>query len=566
MRNNAAIKSVFPALVLWIAMSSIPAMGADPHAAQRSPLGIYALVEPKKEIADATRAGVDPDAYLLHLYGYLLDNPAIAGLALQSGWDLLNPQDPAGNPDAVAYYWNPIDDAFAAVAAWNARHPGAAPKTVQFQFSPGFRSPAWLIAKLPSCDGLFPGFDEYGAAPQPVSTNCGWATFTLTEGRTTPLVTPLPLAWDAQYKAAWRQFVHRLAQRYGDNPALVTVAVAGPTAASVEIIMPNRFSDPRWTKWFSPNGGLLAFHYPDDPTYWNSDKAFVVEWQTAIDMFSEVFRNTTLAVNNGSGLPNFPQPTGAPPLVPPPGFAGDCSDPNMDCVAETSILSYFAVPHSGGKNAKAVQSDGLTGSGLNGPFQLSVKWMSANSASGAPLPGSSTPISRLIGGLQFNTGFVRAPVEEGCKKRFTPDDWPNIPKVCLAPGVTLADVAGYTNFADVPSVLLISPEQALYNALSHYFEHTVVGDYYGVTAGTAPMNYLQIYAADILYTSGVAACSTASIAHGTCVSVPAPPVTIMNLDVATDTYTIFGVYSAQDLLNQASQQILQTTSESPTLP
>jgi hypothetical protein len=51
--------------------------------------------------------------------------------------------------------------------------------------------------------------------------------------------TQLPLAWDAFYKSAWRAFLVVLNERYGTNPALVSIAVAGPTAASAEMIVPN---------------------------------------------------------------------------------------------------------------------------------------------------------------------------------------------------------------------------------------------------------------------------------------------------------------------------------------
>jgi hypothetical protein len=41
------------------------------------------------------------------------------------------------------------------------------------------------------------------------------------------------------------------------------------------------------------------------------------------------------------------------------GFNAACPHPNMDCAAETTILSYFEKPTVGGSNAKAAQEDGM---------------------------------------------------------------------------------------------------------------------------------------------------------------------------------------------------------------
>ena len=47
------------------------------------------------------------------------EHPAIAGLALRPNWVTLN----AIRRDCNAYYWNPVDDAFDQVAAWNIQNP-----------------------------------------------------------------------------------------------------------------------------------------------------------------------------------------------------------------------------------------------------------------------------------------------------------------------------------------------------------------------------------------------------------------------------------------------------------
>ena len=76
-----------------------------------------------------------------------------------------------------------------------------------------------------------------------------------------------------------------------------------------------------------------------------------------------------------------------------------------------------------------------------------------------------------------------------------------IPQACLAPGVTTAALASYQIFPNVPAADLLSPEQGLYNLLNIYFTGTPVASSFGGTAGTAPLNYLQVYSEDIQYAS-----------------------------------------------------------------
>jgi uncharacterized repeat protein (TIGR01451 family) len=95
-------------------------------------------------------------------------------------------------------------------------------------------------------------------------------------------------------------------------------------------------------------------------------------------------------------------------------------------------------------------------------------------------------------------------------------------------------VASFKILSRVPAADLISPEQAEYNVLSKYFDGTAAASFFGGTPGTAPLNYLQIYSPDILYAT----------AH---VNAPAQVV---------ETGATVAV-SAQDLLNLASQKLLQ---------
>jgi hypothetical protein len=190
----------------------------------RRPRGIYAVLDTESLINQQSITPAQLDPYFDDLYKQLLGNPAIAGLTLQVQWRRLNPNSPAtSNP----YAWNVVDDAFTQVAAWNAQNPTAAPKTVQLIVTPGFNSPQWMLAQIPSCDGLF---------SKPVTTPssaCGKATFTgdgeMADG------TELPLPWNPFYKTSWGVFLAALAARYDPNPAFVSIAVAGPTASSAEM-------------------------------------------------------------------------------------------------------------------------------------------------------------------------------------------------------------------------------------------------------------------------------------------------------------------------------------------
>src|ERR1700733_8395873 len=184
----------------------------------RRPRGIYAVVNVEDGVkANPSMTTAQVDAYFNNLYQGLLSNPAISGLTLQVHWDTLNPNAPGS---AAPYLWNYVDDAFAAAAAWNTQNPTQAPKTIQLIVTPGFQSPQWILSQIPSCDGLF---QTPVATP---SSACGTATFTgYQEGGDG---TVLPLPWNPVYKGAWQAFLTALAARYGSNPALVSIAVAGP--------------------------------------------------------------------------------------------------------------------------------------------------------------------------------------------------------------------------------------------------------------------------------------------------------------------------------------------------
>ena len=489
----------------------------------RRPRGVYAVVS----VEDA----INQNASFNALYQGLLADPAISGLALQVHWDTLNPNAP---PAANAYDWSDVDDAFTQASSAN--------KTIQLIVSAGFNSPSWVLDQIPSCDGLF-----QSPVQTPLST-CGTATFTgYQEGGDR---TVLPLPWNPVYKSAWQTFLTALAARYGSNPALVSIAVAGPTGASAEMIVPSNGNTPAQTQFggIMPNDMwrlLLGFQYPTMAAYQNSNQAFIDEWDAAIDVFGQVFSGVTLVATTGDGLPNF----NANSYPIPAGFGADCPTPNMDCAAETAILAYFIESTAGGANAKATQTSGLEAARGDIIHNMGVAAVKVQSQLTTQV---TSPSAQLLGGAQFNTSFVNGTLAEGCTSTFPPDasDTPAgctdptaatgmlspacIPQACLAPGITQASLAGYTKYSQVPAADLIPPEQAEYNVLSAYFNGTPVASIFGGTPGAAPLNYLQIYSPDIQYAQ-------------------------MNVNAPAQVVEATGTVSttAQDLLNLASQKLLE---------
>jgi len=542
---NSSVRHALIPLLLVLA----PAVVAQPSP--RRPRGIYADVGigeilANQESANPSITPAEFEAYLISLYQELLANPAVSGLAIWEGWSKLNPNPPTSTDP---YDWSYLDDAFNQASAWNSQNPGFAPKTIQLYVLPGFETPQWVMDQIPSCDGLF-----QSPVQTPPST-CGSATFVgFVEGGGTR---DLPMPWNTFYKSSWQTFLTALAARYGSNPAFVSIAVAGPTASSEEMIFPNNANTTNPQTQFgvdiAPNDmwrQLLAFHYPGMAAYQNSDQAFIDEWNAAIDMYGEIFSGVTLTASTGTGFPNL-STTG---FTVPSGFSADCPAPDMDCAAEATILAHLAEPTVGGSNAKATQEDGMEASRAIGG-NLRVGWLSQTTAQ------LTSPSAQVLGGLQFNSSFSQFTLQEGCTSTFPPDssDTPAacsipssctvpgclpvacIPQACLAPGVTPASLASYGTFSKVPPKDLIPPEQAEYNVLKQFFNNTAVASSFGGTQGTVPFNYLQIYSEDFQYAD----------AH---VNAPAQVVEAGGVTVTV---------TAQALLNLASQNLLEIAEPTP---
>jgi hypothetical protein len=380
----------------------------------------------------------------------------------------------------------------------------------------------------------------------------------------------LPLPWNPIYKSKWQIFLQALNYYLQPHPAFVSIAVAGPTASSAEIILPNGNLPPPgktnpnntgmltlwgvsgatpvsvYTAWncllgnsYGVSGDCIHdTSYGAMSSYINSERAFIEEWAAAIDMYGGIFKGVTLVVTTGKGLPEFPaQSPGSMYKLPPPAFASDCgTTPTLDCAAETAILAYFAGPPIGGPNAKATQEDGLSASGGPVLSGLGVKWLSgATHAPGLSVLDSTFPavVSRMLGGLQFATPFSGAS----------------------------------------------APEQKLLDTLQVYFNGTSVASAFGNTGtamnGTqpvidAPINYLQIYDDDIIYAGGLQGCEWLPLMSKPAKPGGPPPGCTVNtmmpkIPIPSPPYYLGTNLTAQDLLNIASTAILTQTTEPVTL-
>ena len=537
-RRVACSILVFSFLVL------LPAVGQE----VRRPRGIYAVVDIDGYID--SHGGLKTSALrdgLKDLYSNLLGNQAVSGLAIQMGWHRLN-SDPSTAPD-----WTYLDDVFKSVADWNSENVALAPKTVQISLFPGLFSPQWLLASLPTCDGLFD--PSYPTA----TTACGTVTF---KGFFEPHEGDvLPLPWNPVYQSAYKAFLRAFSAHFSPKPEFVSMDVGGPTTASTEMILPHNGNTPKqFGGTVEPDlmwKELLQLFYPGQPP---SDQPIIDAWNSAIDEFGAIFSDLTLVAYTGDGLLNF---VGS--FTIPPAFVSDCPLANMDCGAEATILTHFIDPTVGGNNAKATGEEGMSGFEPGFPINLGLQTAKRLAASTAL---DSSPSAQILGGQQFGTGFSTGGIRFGCTKAFPPGPadlpagcvpptaptkpggWPVgcIPQACLAPGATAAELVGlgYTTFGEVEakaSQYLIAPEQDLFNILANYFNGTIYASLYGRKNGAAPENYLQIYASDFQYANSHANEPGLVVVPG---GIPVP-------------------MFAQDMLNKASQQLLAIAEPTPVI-
>ncbi len=593
----------------------------------RFPKGIYAAVLVAPTVQDAiafSRSTMRCHGHLGHLAGCypaistktaltnffsnILSNPAVSGLVFVAPWSLLNPNWPSVYPTDSAYDWSSLDAAFTAAANLN--------KTIQIAVDPGFNSPNWLFEEMDSrygksgafgpgsgsCNGLF--MDP----PRRVNSPCGYTTIFETFETPKRIHKPLPLPWDPTYKSEWSTFLNALNQHIGANDSFVSIGVAGPTAMSEEMMLPNNrnqpfpltlasyaYGTPSGTKTaagidaFSAWNCLLASNYGPKSPYLNSDRAFIEEWAAAIDLYGQVFSGITLTVSTGNSLPDFPTPphttgcaisssislpAGNPSLTaPPPGFVPDCSASAawpggpvwpMDCAAETAILAYFAEPPVGGANAKATQEDALAAwqiDQINGGNMLttaSVKWLSASTAGGlmtmpGSVPGSTPVVSRMLGVSAFSGAFsvAKSLPGEGCAVQ----DTKTLKTTCTLPDKTPGCLTSTTGGGCGPPP---TAEDALFNVLQAYFAGTNVGGSFGVAKGVnAPTNYLQVWWNDFAYAAGMNTpnCTMDDLM----MTAPPKPLPCAVPPTATATTAVNGQYmTAQKLLETTSGYIIES--------
>jgi len=481
---------MFRTIIAWLAMLFVPAAVARADASQgvRRPLGVYAKINVEDAIqgypGSGTPSPVQLHSYLRAFYADLLANPAISGITVGVHWDNIQLTE-------TTYDWSYLDDAFDDAIA--------ARKSVQLIITPGFNSPQWLLAKIPSCDGLF----SNGTA----SADCGSVTFEGFPQLQHSDNKVLPLPWNSVYKSAWLSFLAQLSTRYSANPAFVCIAVAGPTGPSDEMILPTTANDAviklsglavddTWA-------ALIKHSFPDNSSYQGSDQVFIDEWKQVIDAYERIFSGVTLSVSPDAGndLPAFGKK-----VTPHPDnvlYASDCAASIasnigiMSCEAKAEVLSYFVA--ASGPNEKVTRVGGMTASS---PETLAAGDIGIG---GVKLLTSFSPTLSppFLGGAEFDH-----PVSGS--NNFQDEGCPTYPTVCA--GLTI--------------------EEAAYHVLTVFFYGTPVAASYGGTPGNARMHYLEIPYLDVQYAEK----------HPT----PAVP------------SSIIGNTSLQDLLNKASHDLIVT--------
>jgi uncharacterized protein (TIGR03437 family) len=464
---------------------------AQSPASIRAPLGVYVKVDVQDAIDGYNGPASQLHSYLQGLYASLLADPAISGLAIGADWAK---HQPSAGTSPSSFSWADLDDAFDAAAV--------AHKPVQLIITPGANMPTWLVNQIPSCDPLFTS----GSAP----ANCGTVTFVGYPEVQRAEQTMFPLPWNAVYQAAWDAFLMQLNARYGSNPLFVAIAIAGPVGASDEMIFPTSVN----TTVAQPSGlsvdatwaALIQHSFPSNSAYQNTDQVFIDAWKQAIDAYESIFAGVTLFIGADAGddFPNFSQTI--TPHADNTLFAVDCSNSPkteiMSCEAKTEILSYFVTVS--GLNGKGTQVGGMTASSPVTIGNIGVQGVKVLTAlTPAPSPA-------FIGGAEFDFPVSGLDLQgEGC-----PDASGN----CLG----------------------LSVEEGAYNVMAVFFTDTPAAAFYGGTAGTAPIEYLEVSYLDLQY----------ALANA-CPAAPSP---------------MLGYVSLQDLYARASRDLFAMANQVTALP
>jgi len=511
-------KDIIAVSAYWTLFLGVASLWQADAQTPRQPLGVYAKIDIETAetgcpgYADGT---ADLHSCLKKLFKDLLKDTAIQGLTVGERWDHIQLSSAGCSPSPTAelcYHagddWGYLDDAFA-----EANDVG---KTVQLIITPGVDTPLWVLAQITSCDSMFNS--PTSATVGGPNANCGKVTFNGFQQEKQRADGPVfPLPWNCVYIAAWNTFLEELNDRYNthflaNNPAFVSIAVAGPNGASDEMILPTS----AYGAVQYPSGMLadLAWMYLIEnsfpgagSTYWNSDQAFVDQWSHRIDDYETIFSGVTLVLSPDAGnyFPEMPTVVTDPDL-----FAKDCTPHKGDaesCGAKTDVLSYFV--SKVGPNSKATRTGGMTASVPTALGDLGLAGVKL--LTDPPKSWKQTP---LLGAAEFDhpvSGKSRQ--KEGCLPSFPCD-----PKV--------------------------TTEEAAYNVLTTFFSGTPVAAYYGGLAGpgngvcgNALMQYLEVPYVDVQYAE-----------TGAAPKVPSP---------------IIGDTTIQDLLTMASQDLAAMAAQPP---
>jgi hypothetical protein len=505
----------------WALLLAVASLARTDAQTPRQPSGVYAKID--IETAETGCPGYQDGATDLHpclkkLFKDLLKDTAIQGLTVGEHWDHIK----LSSPDCIfegilpvfcvpfGTDWRYLDDAFAEA--------NAVGKTVQLIITPGVDTPLWVLAEITSCDPMFNSATS--ATVGGSNSNCGKVTFGGFQQETQRADGPVfPLPWNSVYTDQWYKFLWELNDRYytqykDNNPAFVSIAIAGPNGASDEMILPTTaykaFQDPSGMPADLAWMYLVENSFPDaGSNYWSSDQAFVDQWSHRIDEYEMIFSGVTLVLSPDAGnyFPEWPTTvtSEAKHL-----FEKDCTLHKEDvdsCAAKTDILSYFVTKV--GTNSKATRTGGMTASvptALGDIGLAGVKLLTD-----PPTSWQQTP---LLGAAEFDHPVKgKSRQKEGC-----------LPSYPCDPKVTRAEAA--------------------YNVLTTFFNGTPVAAYYGGllgpgngVCGNALMHYLEVPYVDVLYAQ------------------TAPPLKVPS--------PIIGYTTLQDLLTMASQDLLAMAAQPP---
>jgi hypothetical protein len=211
--------------------------------AHAAPSGVYALGYSNQPVSQA-----------------IVNLPAVNGITLQAMWSDVEPK-------RGVYSWALFDAGIAQAKA--------AGKHVMLEVAPGYGSPAWLY-------------------PAAHSISLAWWIPSWGPKLCSAITVPLP--WDNTYLAAWTQFVEAMGARYGSNPTVVGIKLAGTNVQTGEQVLP----------WASQ--AAVCPGSPDPLTAWQAagyqPQLLEQAWDRILVVYASAFPHTTLVLQTGGwGMP-----------------------------------------------------------------------------------------------------------------------------------------------------------------------------------------------------------------------------------------------------------------------